>query len=91
MPSIRAWTSWRVEAVRCVVVFTDGDDTASKKGLGDVLDRARLQEMMIYAIGLESDYFNGSPARAHSARPRVEEARRRDGRRLLRARRKRMS
>ncbi|HEX2443239.1 MAG TPA: VWA domain-containing protein [Vicinamibacterales bacterium] len=44
---------------KVVVVFTDGDDTASKAGLGDVLDRARLLEMMIYAIGLESDYFNG--------------------------------
>jgi Ca-activated chloride channel homolog len=48
-----------VDGRKVVVVFTDGDDTASKAGLGDVLDRARLLEMMIYAIGLESDYFNG--------------------------------
>jgi Ca-activated chloride channel family protein len=48
-----------VDGRRVVLVFTDGDDTASKAGLGDVLDRARLLEVMIYAIGLESDYFNG--------------------------------
>jgi VWFA-related protein len=27
--------------------------------MGDVLDRARDEEVMIYAIGLESEYFNG--------------------------------
>ena len=48
-----------IDGRRVVVVFTDGDDTASKAGLGDVLDRARLLEVMVYAIGLESDYFNG--------------------------------
>jgi Ca-activated chloride channel homolog len=48
-----------IDGRKVVVVFTDGDDTASKAGMGDVLDRARLQEMMVYAIGLESDYFNG--------------------------------
>jgi len=44
---------------RAVVVFTDGDDTASKTGQGEMLDRARASEIMIYGIGLESDYFNG--------------------------------
>lgn len=44
---------------KVVLIFTDGDDTASKVGLGDVLDRARQEEFMIYAIGLESEYFNG--------------------------------
>jgi Ca-activated chloride channel family protein len=48
-----------IDGRRVVVVFTDGDDTASKVGMGDVLDRARLLEVMVYAIGLESDYFNG--------------------------------
>jgi Ca-activated chloride channel family protein len=42
-----------------VLAFTDGDDTASRVGMGDVLDRARDEEVMIYAIGLESEYFNG--------------------------------
>jgi Ca-activated chloride channel homolog len=44
---------------RVVLVFTDGDDTASRVGMGDVLDRAKDDEVMIYAIGLESEYFNG--------------------------------
>jgi Ca-activated chloride channel homolog len=44
---------------RVVVVFTDGDDSASKRGRDDVLERAREKDMMIYAIGLQSDYFNG--------------------------------
>jgi Ca-activated chloride channel homolog len=48
-----------IDGRKVVLVFTDGDDTASKAGLDDVLDRARLLEVMVYAIGLESDYFNG--------------------------------
>jgi Ca-activated chloride channel family protein len=48
-----------IEGRRVVLAFTDGDDTASRVGMGDVLDRARDEEVMIYAIGLESEYFNG--------------------------------
>jgi len=48
-----------VEGRRVVLAFTDGDDTASRVGMGDVLERAREEENMIYAIGLESEYFNG--------------------------------
>ena len=44
---------------KVVLVFTDGDDTASRVGMGDVLERARDEEVMIYSIGLESEYFNG--------------------------------
>jgi Ca-activated chloride channel family protein len=44
---------------KVVLVFTDGDDTYSKVGMGHVLDRSRVEEVMIYAIGLQSDYFNG--------------------------------
>ena len=47
------------EGRRVVLVFTDGDDSASRKGRDDVLDRAREKDMMIYAIGMQSDYFNG--------------------------------
>jgi Ca-activated chloride channel family protein len=47
------------EGRRVVLVFTDGDDSASKLGRDDVLDRAREKDMMIYAIGMQSDYFNG--------------------------------
>ena len=44
---------------RVVLVFTDGDDTYSKLGRGEVMRRAQADEVMIYAIGLESNYFNG--------------------------------
>ena len=49
----------RVSGRRVVLVFTDGDDTASKIGLGKVMDEARAAETMVYAIGLQSVYFNG--------------------------------
>lgn len=44
---------------KVVLVFTDGDDTASRIGMGQVLNRARQEEVMVYAIGLQSEYFNG--------------------------------
>ena len=44
---------------KVVIVFTDGDDTASKVGSGKVMDRAREKDMMIYAVGLQVEYFNG--------------------------------
>ena len=44
---------------RVVLVFTDGDDTSSKVGVGKVMDRARTKDVMVYAIGLENEYFNG--------------------------------
>ncbi|HNV01756.1 MAG TPA: VWA domain-containing protein [Vicinamibacterales bacterium] len=47
------------EGRRVIVVLTDGEDTASRRGRGDVLARAVAGEVMIYGIGLESDYFNG--------------------------------
>ena len=49
----------RVSGRRVVVVFTDGDDNSSKIGLGKVLEEARAGETMIYAIGLQSVYFDG--------------------------------
>jgi Ca-activated chloride channel family protein len=49
----------QAENRKVVLVFTDGDDTASRVDMGDVLDRARDEEVMVYAIGLESEYFNG--------------------------------
>jgi Ca-activated chloride channel family protein len=50
---------------KVVVVFTDGEDTASKLGSGEILDRARAEEVMIYAIGLETELnFNGRRVRS---------------------------
>ncbi len=43
-----------MEGRKVIVVFTDGDDTGSRVGRGKLIERARLDEVMIYAIGLES-------------------------------------
>jgi Ca-activated chloride channel homolog len=48
-----------VDGRKVVLVFTDGADTASKIGGGKVMDRAREKDVMIYAIGLVTEYFNG--------------------------------
>ena len=48
------------EGRKVVLVFTDGEDTASKIDAGDANVRARAQEVMVYSVGLENDYFNGS-------------------------------
>lgn len=48
-----------IEGRKVVLVFTDGEDTASKLGAGKVTDRARAEDVMIYSIGLENEYFNG--------------------------------
>ncbi len=50
----------KIDGRRVVLVFTDGDDTGSRESVGSVLESTRTNEVMIYAIGLRSDYFNGS-------------------------------
>jgi Ca-activated chloride channel homolog len=48
-----------IDGRRVILVFTDGDDTEShNSSLGKVVDRARAEEVMIYAIGLESQILN---------------------------------
>ena len=46
-----------IDGRKVILIFTDGDDTESKTRLGTVLDRARAEEVMIYAIGLESKFL----------------------------------
>ena len=48
---------------KVVLVFTDGDDTASRRSFGDVLTKAREKEVMVYVIGLQSDFFDGTRMR----------------------------
>lgn len=45
---------------RVILVFTDGDDQGSRVGAGSIIERARVEEVMVYTIGLESNYFNGA-------------------------------
>jgi Ca-activated chloride channel family protein len=56
-----------IDGRRVVLVFTDGDDTSSRVGRGTIMDRARAEEVMIYAIGLQSEFFDG--ARVVRSRP----------------------
>ena len=44
---------------KVTLVFTDGTDTASRRDLDDVMEQARAKEIMVYAIGLATEIFNG--------------------------------
>ena len=48
-----------IDGRRVIVVFTDGDDQGSRTGMGTVVDRARAGDVMVYAIGFQSEYFDG--------------------------------
>ena len=48
-----------VDGRKVVLVFTDGADTASRLGAGDVTERSRIEEVMVYSVGLENEYMNG--------------------------------
>ena len=48
---------------KVLVLFTDGDDNASKIGVSKVMDRARESDIMIYGVGLVNEYFDGQSKR----------------------------
>lgn len=48
-----------IEGRRVILVLTDGQDSASSTGWRDALRRAIADEVMIYSIGLEVEYFDG--------------------------------
>ena len=48
-----------MEGRKVVLVLTDGQDSASQTGWRDVLEQAIAEEVMIYSIGLEVEYFDG--------------------------------
>lgn len=47
------------EGRRVILMFSDGEDTASRTRFRTVMDRARDEEVMVYSIGLESEMFDG--------------------------------
>ena len=49
----------KIEGRKVILLFTDGADFGSKQGSGKALERARDEEIMIYGIGLETEFFNG--------------------------------
>jgi Ca-activated chloride channel homolog len=49
-----------VDGRKVVLVFTDGADTASRVGSGDVTDRSRIEEVMVYSVGMENEFMSGS-------------------------------
>ena len=49
----------KVEGRKVILLFTDGADFGSRQGSGQALERAREKEVMIYGIGLETEFFNG--------------------------------
>jgi Ca-activated chloride channel family protein len=48
-----------VEGRKVILLFTDGADFRSRLSSGRALERARDAEVMIYGIGLETEFFNG--------------------------------
>jgi Ca-activated chloride channel family protein len=48
-----------IDGRRVVLILTDGEDTGSRASQGKVLDRARDEDVMVYGIGLQTEYFNG--------------------------------
>ncbi len=61
-----------VEGRRVILCFTDGADTASRTGRGEVMRRAREEEVMIYGIGLEAR-FMGTRTRPDAVLRRMAE------------------
>lgn len=47
-----------VEGRKVILVFSDGDDTASRRRLRAVTNRARADNVMVYAIGFASQHLN---------------------------------
>jgi Ca-activated chloride channel family protein len=48
-----------IEGRRVLVLLTDGEDTSSRASFRSVMERARNEDVMVYSIGLASEYFDG--------------------------------
>ncbi len=55
-----------IEGRRVILVLTDGQDSASRSGWRNALRQAVAEEVMIYSIGLEVEYFDGARNRRTS-------------------------
>jgi Ca-activated chloride channel family protein len=62
-----------VEGRKVVVVFTDGEDTASKLGFNTVRDRAQKLDVMVYGIGLRAQLRGQSTAPDRNLRRLAEQ------------------
>ena len=49
----------KADSRKVILLFTDGQDFGSRQGSGRALERARNEEVMIYGVGLETEFFNG--------------------------------
>ena len=49
----------KVDGRKVILLFTDGADFGSRQSSGRALERARDAEVMIYGIGLETEFFDG--------------------------------
>ena len=47
-----------VDGRKVILVFTDGEDTASRVGRCTVTNRARVEDVMVYAIGFQSQVLD---------------------------------
>jgi Ca-activated chloride channel family protein len=62
-----------IEGRKVVVVFTDGEDTQSRAKFGDVRNRARDRDIMVYGIGLRAKIL-GQTTRVDGALRRLADA-----------------
>ena len=54
---------------KVIVVLSDGEDTASRTGGSDVLNRAQDSHVMVYAIGIRNSYRGGPTGQLVTTRP----------------------
>lgn len=47
-----------IDGRKVILVFSDGDDTASRNRLRSIINRARAENVMVYVIGFASHYLN---------------------------------
>jgi Ca-activated chloride channel family protein len=45
---------------KVIVVLTDGEDTASDRGEGAVIETAQKRDVLLYGIGIRSDYYKAN-------------------------------